>query len=145
MSAPTTRLAEHGARPFRHDLERRETDRGIEIALDGASVADAPPRIGQADTPIDAHSLAVPRGEPEELGIPGEEVDPRHARARDSVENAPGVGEHGPLVVNGREHAGPGVEALDHVDARSHLRDEIPRDDLRERPQEAVPERGLTG
>src|SRR5256712_12741170 len=76
VPAPTSRLAEHGARPFRHDRERRETDRGVEIALDGASVADAPPSLGQTDTPIDAHSLADTRGEPEELGITREEIDP---------------------------------------------------------------------
>src|SRR5207245_8952804 len=102
MSAPTTRLAEHGARPFRYDRERRETDRGIEIALDGASVADAPPSLSQADTPIDAHSLAVPRGEPEEFGIPREEMEPRHARARDRGENGPAVGQDAELVVHGR-------------------------------------------
>src|SRR5204862_120030 len=62
-------------------VKGREKRHGIEIALNGGTVADVHPRLVDIDAPVDTHDVAPGGMEfAEEAGRARSEVDHRHAR-----------------------------------------------------------------
>src|SRR5260370_18231939 len=51
VARPPSRLPEHLPRPVDHELQRAEQHRRVQVALDPAFVADAPPARVEVDAP----------------------------------------------------------------------------------------------
>ena len=101
-------------------LPRPEQQRGIEVALHAAVVADERPAVVERDAPVEADDVAArARHRRQQRRRAGAEVDRRHVDAREDARR-PRRDEL--LVVRRRQNADPRVEELHHVCACANLR-----------------------
>ena len=110
----------------------------VEVPLDAAVVADPLPGDVERHAPVDADHVAAD-GRPllEQVRVAGREVDRGHV---DRLEHARRVGRDELAVVGDRERAGPGVEELDRVRARSGAGGDVQSECLGELLHQRVPD-----
>ena len=101
---------------------------GIEIALDGAIVADRAPGVVQSHPPIDADHRAAGLAQQRQEGrIAGGEMHQRHAR-RKALGDRARVRQHIAAVIVRTEATYPAIEKLHRLGAGGDLGVEIARD-----------------
>src|SRR5204863_3004187 len=99
VAGPAAGPPQHVARALADQIRRTEEDRRLEVALDAAVAADARPRLVELNAPVDRDQVGTrARDGFEQMRSIGAEVDARHPRRAQRVEDALRVARHPGLV-----------------------------------------------
>ena len=145
VAGPSRGALQHVVRAGQHPLDRSEQQGRIEVALHGAIQSDALPGLVERHAPVNPDHVTPGRRHRFEQGRgAGTEVEHGRTGCGDRLQDARGVWPGELPVVGRRERANPGIEDLNRLRARFHLRDEVVSDDGRERAAQPVPRLRLT-
>ena len=143
VSRPSARPREHVVGCRKHPIERTEEHRGIQIPLNRAVEADAPPRFVERRPPVGADDVAAGVAQVAENGTRADaEVNRGHAVRGQPFKDPPGVGQDELAIVAPAQRPHPGIEDLHGVDTCFNLRHQVVADDIGQQLTETVPSRG---
>ena len=141
VTGPSVGLCQDRVRLGRGRLPRSQQEVRIKIALHG-TIADAPPPISQAHSPVQADGVATGlRHGPQQASRSRPEMDGRDVESCQTLKQTAHVRHDGRAVVKGRQLSHPRVKDLHDLRAGTDLGSQVGQIQVHEAAHQTIPHR----